>query len=145
MATWSDVSNMAKMYGAEQKSETVWLFNIQGTDESRRQDVYVSYELMPPDFELIKISSLVATLEHVDPGEIFRNVGKFQIGNLGYSPGFEREGGQNDGFITIGTTIPLAIINISDPTFLLLYLHILADLADALEQQYSKYPPFDVF
>lgn len=143
MASWSDVSAVAHKFGAQRLGDSAWLFEIQGTDESRQQKVFVNYELMPPDFEFLKISSVLTHVKGVDTREILEKAGQFQVGSLNYTPDFDEDGRITDGFITLGTTIPLALIDISDPTWFLLYLHILAHTADAQEQQFSALSKLD--
>jgi len=61
---------MAASHGGECLSESMWQFHIQGKMGDRRQKVFVSHELMPPDFELVRIESPIGIMSGLEPGAV---------------------------------------------------------------------------
>ena len=139
MGTWDEVCEMAGGFGAQRLGATAWMFELEGRDPDRLQKVFVSYELnlMEPFFEFIQVKSAFVSIAEVDMDRVMRGMGQMQVGGLGYSPLFDAEGNPIDGLVTITTSIPLASLNVGDPT-LLLYLHIVAKAADRIEAGISS-------
>ncbi len=94
------------------------------------------YEVLPPDFELIRIMTAVAMLREVHAEPVVRGLGQMQIGCLAFSPHFNSSGEPTDeGTLNLGTVIPLTLLDLTQPEKFLLYLAILAKGADGLEAQ----------
>jgi hypothetical protein len=145
MGTWRDVCTIAVQFGARQLNDTGWLFELQGAAEDRTQKVFVSYELMQPDFEFVQIKSPFAPMRDVDVARTLKSFGQLNAGAIGYSPIYDSDGRETDGFLNITTSIPLRSLDLSDPTPFLLHLHILARAADNLERNLSSMGPVDAF
>lgn len=133
MASWSDVSAVAASHGGERLSESMLQFNIQGKGVGRRQKVFMSYELMPPDFEFVRIESPIGIMSELEPEAALRGLGQLQVGALTYTP--VPNSAMDDGIVGIGTTMPLALVDLTEPLVLMLYINILAQAADNVEQQ----------
>jgi hypothetical protein len=127
-------------------NDTGWLFELLGVEEGdRTQKVFVFYELMRPDFEFVQIKSPFAPIRDVDVARTLKSFGQLNVGAIGYSPIYDSDGRETDGFLNIATSIPLRSLDLSDPTPFLLYLHILARAADNLERNLSSMGPVDAF
>lgn len=130
MATWLEVGQQLLQIGGQQLNETMWRVDLQGCEPSRTQQVFVSYEVMKPDFEMLKVLSPVAPSSLVDVEGVVRMLGGLVVGNIGYTPT-----GSADGLVHIGTTIPLALLDLTSPQLFLVYLAMVAQAADGFERQ----------
>ena len=145
MASWQDFCTVAPTAGGEQLSPTAWVFELPGIGEGRTQRVFVFHEVIQPDFGMIKVSSPVALIVDVDPEKVLKSFGQLIAGGIGYSADVDDDGRQGDGFLTIGTSVPLGALDLSDPRPFLLYLFVLARAADDVEQKISPMGPVDLF
>jgi hypothetical protein len=139
MATWSEVGTLVQKLRAERLNDTMWKVPIEGADGSYRQEVFVSYELMQPDFEFVKIQCLLGTVGTVGSmPRFFAVAGNRQVGTIGFTPMFDDNGEFLDGALDIGTTIPLDVIDLSNSSSanrFALYLHVLAGAANSIEHR----------
>jgi hypothetical protein len=145
MATWHEFCGLAGTFGGEQVGENAWRFDLQGRGEGRTQKVFVFREVLQPDFEFIQLKSAFVMMEMVNCAEVLKAYGQLNVGAIGYSPRFDANGNQIDGFLNISTSIPLAALDLSEPTVFFLYLNVLAQAADNLEQQLSAPGSTDLF
>ena len=145
MATWHEFCGLARRFGGKQLNETGWMFDLQGCEAGRSQKVFVSYELMKPNFEFIQVRSAFVLINEVDTEQVLKRVGQLQAGSIGYSPLFDRHGNPIDGVLNISSAIPLAVLDLSEPTWFILYLNILARTADGIEQRISAPGSPDIF
>jgi hypothetical protein len=145
VATWHEFCGLAGSFGGEQVGENAWRFDVQGRGEGRTQKVLVFREVMQPDFEFIQVKAAFVMIETVNCAEVLKAFGQLLVGAIGYSPGFDANGNQTDGFLNISTSIPLAALDLSEPTVFFLYLNVLAQGADNLEQQLSAPGSPDLF
>jgi hypothetical protein len=134
MGTWPEVCAIAKQSGARQLNDTALLFEVQGAEHGSVQKVFVFHEVMQPDFEFLQIQSAFASIQDVDVEKVIKDLGKLQVGAIGYSPFYDDDGDEIDGVISITTSIPLSPFDLSDPTPFLIYLHILAKAANTIER-----------
>jgi hypothetical protein len=144
MAQWQEVEQIASMMGGKRFNDTMWMLQIPGSTPMRRQKVFVSLEILPPDFQLIRIASPVAMIAHVHPGAALRRIGQLQVGSISYAPSFN-DGRPVDGWINIATSLPLAILDLRESGMFMIYLSILARAADTLEQEFSGPAAPDLF
>ena len=129
MATWSQVESAIKLLSAEQLNNTMWSteLHIDGTDRTQR--VFVAYELVPPDMEFVKVSSPIDSAGAImDPGSVLQQFGSLTVGSLSYL-----QFSQGGGMLFIGTSIPLWVLDLSNPHPFLLYMHVLAQAADMVK------------
>lgn len=136
---------MAPTAGGNQLGPGAWAFELPGVDEGRTQKVFVFYEVIKPDFEIIRVSSPVSAIADVDAASVLRSFGQLLVGGIGYSPDADDDGRDSGGFLTIATSVPLAALDLSNPTPLLLYLFVLAKAADDVELKISPTGPLDPF
>jgi hypothetical protein len=130
MATWSQVESVVKMLSAEQLNDTMWSVELSIGETGRTQLVYVMYELIKPDMEFVKASSpLDSALTPLDIEAAVREFGSLTVGSLSYM-----QFSDGSGMLFIGTTIPLRVLDLSDPHPFLLYLQLLAQDADWIKQ-----------
>lgn len=126
----------------------MWRLDIPVGETGRSQKVFVSYDDSIQDFELIKIQSSVTLLARSDAvaaslpvsataeadlAPLLRDIGQLLIGGVGYVP----SDGDN-GLVVIENTFPLDLLDLSNPTALLVYMARLAGAADSLEQKYAE-------
>lgn len=135
MATWNEFCSVAPTFGGTQSSGTAWMFHLQGKGEHRSQKVFVFYELMQPDFEFLQVKSAFVRIAEVDSEAILKGLGQLLVGAIGYSPAWGSDGNEIDGFLNITTSIPLRTLDLSDSTSFFLYINVLAQSADDIEQR----------
>lgn len=145
MATYHEFCGLAGRFGGTQLTEDVWKFDLQGRGEGRAQKVFVFHEVMPPDFEFLQVKSAFAQIAAVDCEQVIKGFGQLDVGAIGYNPASDAQGNPIDGFLTISSSLPLAVIDLSDPTWLFLYINVLGQAADNLEQQLGTFGSQDVF
>lgn len=134
MAHYEQFCEIAASFGAERLSPDVWRFGLPGRETERTQDVFVFREVMPPDMEFLHVKSAFAPLAGTNCDQVLRNFGQMTVGFIGHNPVFDDQGNQEDGLLTLGTSLPLAALDLTDPLPFLLYLNILGRAADGLEQ-----------
>ncbi|MDQ6944923.1 MAG: hypothetical protein M3256_01340 [Actinomycetota bacterium] len=141
MATWQEFCGLAERFGGEKLNETAWRFELAIPNENRVQTVFVFYEMMRPDFEVIQVKSAFVVLSQLDLDlpTLLQTCGQMQVGAIGYSPTFEDDGSVKDGILNISTSIPLAALDLSDAVPFFLYLNILGQAADSLERKASLF------
>lgn len=145
MASWSEFCDVAGAYGGKRVGANGWAFEVQGRGADRSQKVYAFHETMPPDLQFVQLTSAFAMIEAVDCAEVLRSCGQMTAGSIGYSPRFDANGDEAGGFLSLSTSVPLALLDLSEPLRLLLHINILAQAADGLEQRYAPSGLPDVF
>jgi hypothetical protein len=136
VATYQEFCGNAGRFGGTQVSEDVWRFDLQGKGDGRNQKVFVFHEVMPPDLEFLQVKSAFAMIGSVDCTEVIKNYGDLNIGAIGYNPNFDEQGNPRDGFLTISSSFPLPVLDLSQPSWFFLYLNLIARASDSLEQQF---------
>ncbi len=144
MARWSDLATVAPLINGQQVAETVWVFYMDIGGNGRKQKVFVTYELMKPDFEFLRISAAISMMSLADPEMIVRRVGQLQAGCVSFTPSATQDR-PDDGIINLCTVIPLAALDLTEPGPFLLYLNIFAMTADNLEQELMPSGAPDMF
>ena len=84
----------------------------------------------PGDLEVIKISSPVAPIASVNLDAVLRAFGQLNVGSFGYAPYSD-----SDGWLTLGTAIPLGPIAFTDSNHFMIFVYLLGQAADNLEMQ----------
>lgn len=112
----------------------MWVFDLPVADPSGTNRVFLSHEIVPPGFELARVNAPIAVINSVDADFAVRNLGQLLVGALTYSPRFDEGGTPVDGILSIGTVIPLEVLDLTDPTHFLLYLSLLARSAEGSMQ-----------
>lgn len=135
MASWYEFCGLAGRFGGNQVGEDAWRFDVQGRGEGRTQKVFVFHEIMAPDFEFLQVTSAFAPIASVDCAQVLRGFGQLNVGSIGYNPTFDDQGSPTDGFLTIRSSFPLLAVDLTEPTTFFLYLNVLGQAADNLEQQ----------
>ncbi len=144
MARWSDLAAVAPLINGQQVAETVWVFHMDAGGNGRKQKVFVTYELMKPDFEFLRITAAVSMISLADPEIIIRQVGQLQAGCVSFTPSATQDR-PDDGIINLCTVIPLVALDLTEPGPFLLYLNIFAMTADNLEQELMPAGATDMF
>ena len=126
---------MAGSFGAKQLNPTLWQFGVPARAGDREHEVFVSYEVMQPEFEFLQLKSALVRVSEVDCGQVLRSFGQLLVGAIGYQPMFDANGNAFDAMVMLSSSFPLAGINLSEPTWLLLYINVLGQAADGLGQQ----------
>ena len=145
MATWLEFCGLAGAFGGKQVGEKAWMFEVEGSGPDRTQKVFVFHEVMPPDFEFLQFKSAYPMIEAVNSEQVLKESGQLVVGSIGYSPRFDAVGNAFDGFLNLSTSVPLAALDLSEPVPVFLYLNILAQAADNLEQRLSGSEASDFF
>jgi hypothetical protein len=138
------LETVAPLINGQQMAEAVWLFHMDVGGNGRRQKVFVTYELMKPDFEFLRITAAVSMMSLADPKMIIRQVGQLQAGCVSFTPS-ATQGRPDDGIINLCTVIPLVALDLTEPGPFLLYLNIFAITADNLEQEMMPAGAPDMF
>lgn len=130
MATWSEVGSAVQALSAKRLNDTMWGLElpIDGTD--RTKQVYVAYEIIEPDMAFVKITCPLAPIQLLNVEAVVRNFGSQIVGSLSYVPL-----NQGDGILCIGTSIPLDVLDLSQPKMFLLYMFVLSTAADNIKAQ----------
>jgi len=128
MATWQDILAL-QMPRAEEVSDGVLTLQFEGCEPNRSQKVFLFHDVLKPDLEMIRISSAIALASEINAETVMQGLGNMLIGGLSYSPY-----GDNDGIISLGITLPLMFLDLSESAFFYVYLGILARDADRVEQ-----------
>jgi hypothetical protein len=129
---------MAGTFGAKQLNPTLWQFGVPARAGDHEHDVFASYEVMQPDFEFLQLKTGLVSASNVDCGQLLRSFGQLLIGAIGYQPLFDANGNSTGGMLTVSTSIPLAGIDLSEPSWLLLYINVLGQGADGIGQQLAQ-------
>lgn len=143
MATLQQFQNAMSRFG-EQLSPDVWRVDVPGRGPGRNQKVFVFRELIPPDLDVIKIVSSVAPIALVDPGAVLRAHGLLNVAAFGHNPDYDAEGNPSDGVLTLSTSMPLGGMDLTEPSWFHLYVYLVGQAADKLDQQVSPLE-FDAF
>ena len=141
MASWYEFCGVAGRFGGTQISETAWRFDVQGRGEARTQRVFVFHEIMKPDFEFIQVKSAFVMMDEVDCEQVLKGLGQLQVGAIGYSPRFDEAGNPVNGFLNITSSIPLLSLDLSEPSWFFLYLNVLGQASDDIEQRLAASGP----
>ncbi len=128
MATWRDIEAL-QLPLAERVSDSMWMMNLEGCEPDRQQKVFLTHEVLKPDLDIIRISSAIALASEIDAEAVVRGLGDMLIGGLSCSAY-----GENDGIVSLGTTLPLMFLDLSESAFFYVYLSILARDADRVEK-----------
>ena len=107
-------------------------FMVHGSDV--RQQVYLMYELMKPDLEFVKIASPVGVLPLVNLREMLWDHGSLTIGGFQCIPTSDV-----DGILTLGTSIPLPLLDLSEPSVFLLAMNVLAGASQRVSREISGF------
>jgi hypothetical protein len=126
------MAQVARLLSGQQLSDTVWVFELGGAEQGRRQRVFVTHEVMPPALEFVRVTAAVSMMSLVDAEAVIRRIGQLQTGCVSFTPS-ATEGRPDDGIVNLCTVIPLAALDLSEPTPFLLYLTVFARTADTLE------------
>lgn len=133
---WEAIRHLLETSGAQRLSDTALSLEIPRGDTGRTQRTWISYEVLPPDYEIVKLHSPFARVGTVSADEVIRESGQLVIGSIAYTPAQDASG--NDiGFLTLGSSIPLMMLNPADAGSILMYLAVLAGAADQLEERWS--------
>lgn len=133
---WIELRGLLINAGARQLSSTVVLMEIPRGDTGRSQQVSIVYEVIEPDYEIIRFHSPFGRLDSVVATDVVKHVGQRLIGALGYTPA-NVENDQGDGILSIGSSIPLMMIDTKDAGSVLLFIALLAGAGDRLEEQWT--------
>ncbi len=135
MATWTEFCELAGSFGAKQLNPTLWQFGVPARTEDHEHEVFASYEVMQPAFEFLSLKTALVRVSGVDCEQVLRSLGQLLVGAIGYQPMFDAGGNTIDGMLTLSTSIPLVGIDLSDPSWLLLYINVLGQAGDGLGKQ----------
>lgn len=132
MATWSQIGSVVRVLPCEKLNDTMWSvdFFIDGTDRTQR--VFLEYEVVKPDMEFVKAVSPLAPAQALDIEAVVRKFGSLTIGSFSY---IQFSGG--GGSLFLGSSVPLQLLDLSDPHAFLLYLQLLAQAADWIKMSYT--------
>ncbi|MGA8744957.1 MAG: hypothetical protein WB507_03730 [Solirubrobacterales bacterium] len=145
MATWQEFCEVAPMAEGQELSATAWVFELPGSSEGRTQKVFAFHEVIQPDFGILRVTSAIALITDVDTEKVVQAFGQLLAGAIGYAPTFDDAGQAKDGFLNVASSLPLGLLDLSDPKGILLYLFIVARAADDVEQKISSAGYLDLF
>lgn len=145
MATWEDFGDLAQRIGARPLNDTAWVFELPGCEPGRAQKVFAFLEIIEPGFEVLQVKSAFAPIAEVDAEAVIRRLGQMTAGAIGYTPVFDALGNPTDGFVNLSSSIPLAALDLHDPTAFLVYLTIVAQAADDLEHRIATSATLDSY
>jgi hypothetical protein len=135
MATWDDVVGLVQIMNGSAAADNVLTLELNGNGPSRKQQLVVSLEVSQEGVKLVKLQSPFGTIDSQNTADylvsIFRDFGSNVFGGLG----FVSDDSGDSGTITLTSTIPLALLDLSDPRPFFSYLLLFAKLADYYEQQ----------
>lgn len=131
-ATWQEVCDHCRSFGGELVGSSMLMFDIDAHDGSWAQKVFIMHETIKPDYEILKISSPVGPIQAIDTDALFVNFGQMLAGDFAYTPFFDDNHQPIPGMVTFSTTVPLAMLDLSDPYGLGLYVNILAGATNNL-------------
>ena len=146
-ATWPQVESALAVIGSR-VSDQAWQLTVPIGDTGRSQKVFAFYETSMQDLELIKLQSSLTLLTRSDSMAaglpmsataeadllpVLREVGQLLIGGLGFVPH-----DQDCGFIVLANTFPLALLDLTNPSVLLMYIARFAGAADQMERKYAE-------
>lgn len=134
---WAAIRRLLESSGAQRLNDTALSFEIPRGDTGRTQRTWISYELLAPDYEIVKVHSPFARVGTVIADEVIRDSGQMIIGSIGYTPSQDASGNEC-GFLTLGSSIPLTMLDTEDAGSILMYLAVLAGAADQLEERWSS-------
>src|ERR1019366_2900846 len=133
MTKWDDICRVASAFGATELSATAWMFEMHGS-ATAMQKVFVSYEVMEPDLEFIQLRSPIAGIDGADCDAILGEYGQLLVGSMGYVPTWKEVGTEVDGWLALISTIPLALLDLSDEANFLIYCNLIARAAEEIGQ-----------
>jgi hypothetical protein len=132
MATWDEVGRALGLCGAEKLSETAWALEFPTEREGTGSRIFVLHETMEPDLEFAMIKTTIAGINDVDARRAVKDFGQLLTGSIGYSPLFDSAGNAVDGFLCLVNSVPLGILDLTDPMKFLVYLNVFSNTAAGL-------------
>lgn len=138
--TWTALRDRLAAIGVEALSDTALVKTIPRGDTGRSQRVWLSYEVILPDFEVVRIHSPFARIGAVDLSEIVRHVGQLLAGSLGYLNAADEAGDPSNGILTVGISLPLELLdpgNTADIASVMTHVAIISAAADQLEERFG--------
>ena len=137
MTTWPEVAAAVATIDGVQLSDTAWRLDPQ-TSFGKAHVIFVSLEVLQPDMQFLRLFAPVAA-DHVDGERVLSTMGSRVIGSIIFSPFRDKQ--PRGGFVGLGASIPLAILEVSNPTMFHLYLYSLANAAEGIEQSFASEAP----
>jgi hypothetical protein len=134
MARWGDVVGVVQRMGGSATTGTVLTLKLNGNGPSRTQQLYVALEVYEGSVELVQVQSIFGDIFSQDTGDLLFSIFRSHtniFGGLGFISGDSDDSGN----ITLTSTLPLALLDLSDPAPFVTYLRLFAKLADFYEQQ----------
>jgi len=136
MATWVEIAALGRQLGGEALTDEMLILElIVDSNSLDRQNVYVMYEVMPPDMAFLRLTSAIAPLARVNVADVIRRFGDLQVGSLTHIPTYNDNGRAQDGALGLTTTFPIQLIDVSDSSRFILFIHILANAARLVSRQ----------
>jgi hypothetical protein len=141
MATWKDVNRLVDMMGGSHPSDTMDQVIVAGCEPDRKQKLFISYEVMKPDFEFVNVASVFAMIDLVNVEAVVRRVGRLSVGCVSYQYVYEN-GKEVDGLVTLASSMPLASLELTDgangQAHFGIYLNVFGRAADTLEMEFAE-------
>ena len=137
VAAWDEVCAGVGLLGGRQVNEDACWLELPGEREGRVQRVFVSREVIQPSLEVVQVKVAFVQINDVDVEKVVKRFGQLLAGAIGYAPLFDDAGNPIDGLLTLSTSMPLAALDLSNPTPFLMYLGIMAKAADTIEQEFA--------
>lgn len=129
VATWTDLIGVVERMGGQRVNDEMLRMDVLVQSSGTYQQVYLMYELMKPDLEFVKIASPVGALPLVDVHNLLRSYGSLTIG--GFQCMASDEAG---GILTLGSSMPLALLDLSQPVVFMLTLSILGSASQGVSR-----------
>lgn len=118
-------------------SDTALIKTLDRGDSGRTQRVWISYEVVKPDYEVVRIHSPFARVGAVELAPVVRQVGQLLVGALGYLAAVDEAGDPDNGILTVGTTVPLDLLGPGQVADMFMHVPLIAGAADRLEEQFG--------
>lgn len=132
MATWSEIETVTKFVPSKKLGDNMLALEIPIDDTGRTQPVVLTRERIEPTMTLLKVNSPISMAQNLDVEAIVRSFGSLNVGSLSYIPFPD-----GDGMLCIGTTLPLDVLDLSQPEQFLFYLFTLGKTVDSIRAQVS--------
>ncbi|MCW2995982.1 MAG: hypothetical protein JWQ18_3477 [Conexibacter sp.] len=135
MATWQELCEKSRAIGGELIGDGMLRFDVVDENESELPTVYAFNEVIKPSFEMLLLKSVLMPIAVIDVPTLLREHGQMLAGSFSYQSMFDPSGREIDGMLAFSTNIPLASLDLSEPSNLFLYIYLFAGATKHVQQQ----------
>lgn len=125
---WSELTgSLEQVWGAQRLSPTAVAFELE-VDEGRRQRMFATREVIPPDLEMLHVQTAIGLVAELDPATVLTQAGDMTLGSIGHLA--QADG---TGIVTFGIKLPIGLLDPQELPALTVVIGLLARTADRLE------------